>query len=198
MKKPRKPQMTLAVTMSTHLDDPFDIDSEEGTPARSLIPAGRYSAEIVEANVGMTKTGRGQKADFNWQITDGNYAQRMLFQTVLLTHDSEEAQRIGRAMFKDICIACGFTSGKIDDVGVLLFKACTISVGIEKSRDDRYPDDRNRVTRVMPLVRWNGPPPVAPSDTPPPVTPAEAVKAASETQPAFTATGEPLNDEIPF
>jgi hypothetical protein len=184
--------------MTTHLDDPFDIDSEEGTPARSLVPAGRYPAEIVDATVGMTKTGRGQKADFSWQITDGEYAQRMLFQTVLLTHDSEEAQRIGRAMFKDICIACGFTSGKIDDVGVLTFKACTISVGIEKSKDDRYPDDRNRVTRVMPLVRWNGPPPVAPSGGPSPVTPGEAVKAASETQPAFTATGEPLNDEIPF
>jgi hypothetical protein len=102
-------------------------------------------------------------------------------------------------MFKDICIACGFTSGKIDDVAVLLLKTCTISVGIEKSKDDRYPDDRNRVTRVMPLIRWNGPSPAAPTDVPPsPVTPSEAVQAASETPASFKATDEPMNDEIPF
>jgi hypothetical protein len=177
--------------MATHLDAPFDIDTEEGTSARSLLPAGRYTAEIVDASVGMTKTGRGQAASLTWQISDGEYAQRQLFQTVLLTHDSEEAQRIGRGMFKDICIACGFTSGKIDDVAVLALKPVTITVAIEKSRDERYPDDSNRVRRVMPLMRWNGPPPATATAT-------EAVQAASETQPAFKATDEDMDDVIPF
>jgi hypothetical protein len=187
--------------MTTHLDAPFDIDTEEGTEF-SLLPAGRYPAEIVAAKVGMTNSGRGQKADITWQITDlaggPPYAGRKLFQTVLLTHDSEEAQRIGRAMFKDICIACGFTSGKIDDVSVLLWKPCNISVGIEQSKDDRYPDDRNRVKRVMPLPRERGPQPAAPADGPKPATPTEAVQAASDTPPAFEASNVPFNDEIPF
>ena len=108
---------------------------EEGTAA--LLPADRYIAEIIDARVEMTRNGRGQAAYFTWQITEGEYAQRQLYQTVLLTHDSEEAQRIGRANFKDICIATGHTSGKIDDVAVLQFKPCTISVGIEKSKDER-------------------------------------------------------------
>jgi hypothetical protein len=47
---------------------------------------------------------------------------------------------------------------------------------------------------------WNGPQPqpATPTGPQPTLSGADAVKAASDTPPAFEATGEPLNDEIPF
>jgi hypothetical protein len=131
---------------TTELGEAFDIDTEEGLPEISLLPAGKYPAEIEDAQVGPTKNGSGQAVNLKWRIVDGEYENRVVFQSILITHTSEEAQRIGRGMFKDVCFSCGLT-GKITDLEVLKFKKCSIKVGIEKSRDGQYPD-KNRVTRV--------------------------------------------------
>jgi len=146
--------------MSNVLDTPFDTENEEGTPPISLLPAGKYGAEIVSASVGPTKNGKGQAIKLQWTITDpGQYEKRVLFQSVLIQHESEDAQRFGRQRLKDICVACGFKE-KLTDLDVLLFKSCKITVAIRKDKDGQYPD-QNEIKRVMPAVEVNKPlPPV--------------------------------------
>src|SRR5438046_9826196 len=102
------------VERSTVLEEAFDVDSEEGLPEISLLPAGKYPAEIEDAQVGPTKNGNGQAVNLKWRIVDGEYENRVVFQSILITHTSEEAQRIGRGMFKDVCFSCGLTGKSTD------------------------------------------------------------------------------------
>ena len=46
------------MSVTTVLTTPFDVDNEEGTPPRDLLPMGRYKAEISAATVGPTKNGK--------------------------------------------------------------------------------------------------------------------------------------------
>ena len=98
----------------------------------------------------------------------GRHKNRRLYQSILIQHESADAQRIGRAKFKDVCAACGVT-GQITDLGELLNKACLVGVGIEKGTGEY--EDKNKVSRVMPIV--------------PPKTPGTGGK-------------HELNDEVPF
>ena len=136
---------------STTLDTAFDVANEEGTPARELLPKGKYTAEITDATVGPTKRGNAQMVNLCWTITQGDHENRMVFQSIIIQHsDSPDAQRFGRQRFKDVCAACGITES-VTDLGVLQFKPCTISVVIEEDKSGEYPP-KNKVVRVMPLA----------------------------------------------
>ena len=170
--------------MSTQLDEPFDVEREEGTPARDLLPAGKYKGEITTARVGPTKNGRGQAVTLTWTIVEGDYEKRLIWQSILIQHDSEDAQRFGRQKFKDVAIACGITE-PITDLEVLLYKPCLISVIVRQDKTGQYPD-RNEVARVMPVIAWNG------------SKPASVLKEATTTPKSFEAVDKKLSDEIPF
>jgi hypothetical protein len=168
--------------LQTTLDEAFDVENEEGTPPRELLPAGKYKAQIVTATAGRTKNGRGQAVSLTWTITEGEYENRLVFQNALIQHESPDAQRFGRQKFKDVCSACGITS-PVTDLDVLLYKPCVISVVIRKDKDGQYAD-KNEVARVNPVVSWNGT--------------KQLLKEASSASKSFEATDEKLNDEIPW
>ena len=170
----------------TTLDTGFDVDNEEGTPPLSLLPKGKYKAEITSATVGPTKNGKGQAVSLTWTITEGEYENRLLFQRILIQHESEEAQKFGRMKFKDLCAACGIT-GVVTDLDPLCYKTCVITVVIRKDKEGQY-EDKNEVTRVAPLVSWNGSKPAE----------RQVLKEASTTPKAFEAAKEKLDDEIPW
>jgi hypothetical protein len=171
---------------STVLDEGFDTDSEKGTPPRELLPADKYPAEIVEATVAPLKTGNGRAVNLRWSIAEGDFEARLVFQSIIIEHTNEKAKSIGRAMLKDICVACDVT-GVLTDLEVLKYKLCHIRVGIERDKTGQYPD-KNRVTRVDPYVRsWNGERPAA-----------ETLKEATTTRPAFKASNEVPDDAVPF
>jgi hypothetical protein len=73
----------------------------------------------------------------------------------------------------------------------LYFKPCIISVGIEKDKTGAYPD-RNKVVRVYPAGLMASPAQAEQAKQ------AKALREASKTEPAFKATGEELNDDVPF
>src|SRR5262245_21472196 len=185
------PNNEVTMTISTTLDTPFDVASEEGTPPRELIPPGKYKAEISTATVGPTKNARGQAVNLTWTFTEGVYEKRCVFQSILIQHDSEDAQRFGRQRFKDVCSACGITES-VTNLDVLLYKPCLITVTVRKDKNGEFPD-KNEVARVAPVVSWNRPKPA--SATAPA---AGLLKEASATPKAFEAKRDPMNDEIPF
>jgi Protein of unknown function (DUF669) len=139
---------------STVLDEAFDPETEEGS-SFDLLPPNKYAAEIDDARVATTKNGEGQMVNLRWRIVEGDYESRMVFQSILIQHTSADAQRIGRAKFKDVAVACDIKD-KITDLDVLKYKKCTIGVGIEKDRDGVYPD-KNVVKYIKPYIaNWNG------------------------------------------
>jgi hypothetical protein len=134
---------------SDELETPFVPAEEKGT-SFDLLPAGKYKAEIVQATCGPTKNGRGQSVKLQWAITEGEFENRPLFQDILVQHESEEAQRIGRERFKDVCDACGI-SEPVTKLGVLQYVPCILSVVVEKDKTGAYPD-KNKVARVRPVT----------------------------------------------
>jgi hypothetical protein len=133
---------------SNILDEAFNVDEEEGSPPRELLPPGKFTAEIQEATVAPTKNGQGQMVKLRWHVVEGEHAKRVVFQQILIQHSSPEAQRFGRGRFKDVCASCGIT-GAITDLNDLLFKACTITVGVRKDKTGEY-SDQNQITNVLP------------------------------------------------
>jgi hypothetical protein len=167
---------------STTLDTAFDVDNEAGTPPRELLPKGKYVAEIVDASVATTKNGKGQMVSLSWCITEGEFENRYVFQTVIIRHESADAQRFGRQRFKDVCAACSITE-PVADLNVLLHKPCSIFVVIEEDKTGNYPD-KNKIGKVAPVVSRNGQ--------------RALLKEASSTPKAFKPEKGELNDEIPW
>jgi hypothetical protein len=141
----------------------FDPSTEEGSHF-DLIPKGYYKAEVVDASLSTTKNGKGTMLNLTWQLdTDGgDYDRRFVFSHILTQHESVDAMRFGRQRVKDLCVACGITEA-ITDVSVFKYKPCTIYVGIEQDKTGEYPD-KNKVSRIQPLVVLNAPSPPSPSE----------------------------------
>jgi hypothetical protein len=175
--------------MSTKLDVPFDTDTEEGSKPPELLPDGKYQAEIFVASCGPTGNGRGLMVSLTWQIVEGPYERRPIYQNVMLEHESKQARAIGRGMFQDICVCCGIT-GALTDLEALYFKPCILSIRTEKDRNGVYPD-RNKVVRVYPIGAQATPEQVRKQQ-------ADALREASTPKPAFKATDDDPSDTIPF
>jgi Protein of unknown function (DUF669) len=134
---------------STVLSEAFDTASEEGTPAFEPVPKGSYVASITDAKVGALKSGKGQAVNLTWEISGGQYDGRLIFDRVIVVHESAEAMKFGRRKLKDIADACG-VKDSITDLSVLLNKPCSIFVKIEQDDAGEYPP-KNRVGRVKPI-----------------------------------------------
>jgi hypothetical protein len=193
----------------TALPETFDPQVEEGS-SFDLLPVGSYSAQVVDACVAKPQSGDGYYVGLSWQVTEGEYENRYVFQRITFLHSSVQAVTIGRHQFKDLCVATG-VSEQVTDVSVFKFIPCTIKVGIERDKQGIY-DDKNRVSRVKPYE----PPKASTSKAEPkvaPKAPATAASAAGSKPAAASGTAgngsappwrkpkpslaEDLNDEIP-
>jgi len=137
--------------LSTLLSEVFDTTKEEGSPAYEPLPAGSYVASITEAQVGSLKTGKGQAVLLTWEIQGGAHHGRIVFDRVIVNHESEQAMKFGRRKLKDICTAVGLV-GNLTDLGVLRNKPCSIFVKIEHDDAGEFPP-KNRVGRVKPIAK---------------------------------------------
>ena len=132
----------------TALPEVFDPATQEGT-SFDLIPIAIYVAQVIEACVVPAQTDKGPShyIELTWQITEGEYENRFVWQRITFLHSNAQATMIGRKQFKDLCIATGI-SEQVADVEVFKFIPCEIKVGIEKDKQGCYPD-KNKVSRRL-------------------------------------------------
>ena len=135
---------------STVLDEAFNTQTEEGTPAFEPLAPGNYVATIINAKVGPLKSGKGQAVLLQWQVQGGNNQGRLIFDRVIVAHESAVAMKFGRRKLKDIADACG-VKDSITDLTVLLNKPCSIYVKIEQDDAGEYPP-KNVVGRVKAIA----------------------------------------------
>ena len=136
--------------LSSTLSEAFDTATEEGTPAFEPLSPGNYVASIIDAKVGPLKSGKGQAVLLQWEVRDGANQGRLIFDRVIVAHESAEATKFGRRKLKDIADACG-VKDSITDLSVLLNKPCSIFVKIEQDDAGEFPP-KNRVGRVKPIA----------------------------------------------
>jgi hypothetical protein len=193
----------------TMLPEIFDPATEQGN---DLLPVATYVAQIIEAAVSQPNSGNGHQIALTWQITEGEWEGRYVWQRITFMHSSAQATAIGRRQFKDLCVATGI-SEQVADVTVFKFIPCKIKVGIEVDKQGAY-DDKNKVLRILPLDQPDaGPTPVKTVKPPPgpkPATAAAAAKPAAATgvngsNPPWrksaakpTPIANTIDDEIPY
>ena len=136
--------------LTTVLNEAFNTATEEGTPAFEPVSPGNYVASIIDAKVGPLKSGKGQAVLLQWEVRDGANQGRLIFDRVIVAHESAEAMKFGRRKLKDIADACG-VKDSITDLSVLLNKPCSIYVKIEQDAAGEYPP-KNRIGRVKALA----------------------------------------------
>ena len=133
------------------LAEAFDVASEEGTPKFEPLPAGAYVASINDIKVGPLKSRKGQAVLATWEIDDDKYGGRLIWDRIIITHESAEAMKFGRRKFKDVADACGIKEA-IKNLSVLQGKRCLIVVKIETDPSGQYAP-KNRIVRVSPIEK---------------------------------------------
>jgi hypothetical protein len=131
------------------LPEAFDPSQETGSGSFEPLPPGIYMATIVEADVKQPKSGVGHMLALTWKIADGEHDGRQVWQSCVISHSSEAAQRIGRSQTKDICDALHLTAA-VTDTDVFLHQTAMIKVAIEQDKNGVY-EPRNKVTKVTPV-----------------------------------------------
>lgn len=110
------------------LEHTIELDTlPEQTNDFSPLPVGEYLVEIVKAEIKNTKAGNGQYINLRLDVSEGQYANRVLFAIVNIKNQLEAAERIGRAQLGDIMRAIGLSS--LSDTDQLIGAPLIVKVG---------------------------------------------------------------------
>lgn len=113
-----------------------EFNAEEHKPLDSFdpIPPDKYVAMIVESDIADTKSAGGKRLAITWQIVDGEYEGRKVFDNVNLQNASTQAVEIGQRQLATICRAVGKL--KVKDSAELHDIPCIIDVRIKPAKGD--------------------------------------------------------------
>lgn len=135
-------------------DTSFDATSVEPTTAHELLPAGKYTAQIVESEMRVTKNGMGQFLWLMLDILDGEQKGRKIFDQLNLVNPNPTTVEIAQRTLSAICHATG--KMQVSDSEELHLNPMTIQVkvrppknGYGESNAIAYlPPERGAVTRA--------------------------------------------------
>lgn len=116
-----------------------DIDNVEDDGDFDLLPADWYMAHAIKSEQGPTKKG-GKRWKITWEIIDGQYEKRRVFDGINIVIASPEAQKISDKTCKRLYTALGVVPEDDQDI---LEIPCWIKVKI-KPADGNY-DAQNEV-----------------------------------------------------
>lgn len=109
----------------------IDWDESEITETDySPLPPGEYVCAMTGQDEFTTKAGNGQGVTLKWEVQQGEYQGRILFDSLLLHHPSEKAQQIARGRLKTLKSKVGKqTAG---DTSELIGCLATVRVDVEQ------------------------------------------------------------------
>ncbi|MFA5715994.1 MAG: DUF669 domain-containing protein [Candidatus Paceibacterota bacterium] len=108
----------------------LNFDSNDVDPVGSFdpIPLGEYVAVISASEMKMTKSGKGQYLQLTYDIIDGEFKGRKVFERLNLVNENEQAQEIAQRTLSAICRCVGVLHPKNSEE--LHDKPMVIKVGI--------------------------------------------------------------------
>lgn len=168
----------------------FNFNATQVEPAQSNfepIPAGNYIAHIIHSELKDTRAGNGKRLELQFQILEGEFKNRIIFEGLNIQNASPQAEQIAQQQLSAICHAIGIL--QIQDSVQLHHKPIQIKVKIRK--DEQY-GDRNEISQYAALKPTGGI--SAPSAMKPPVAPPQAAPTMpTYQQPQATAPVQPWN-----
>ena len=111
----------------------FNFDASQVTPQASSgpLPAGVYLAHIVESDVQPLKSGNGEGLKLTFEIIDGQFKGRKVWENLNIRHSSEDTQRIAQSQLSALCHAVNVI--KLMDTAALHFKPVRINVTVREA-----------------------------------------------------------------
>jgi len=160
--------------MSSELN--YIPDANDPEQSVEAVPAGDYLAVIEASDYADTKTGSGRALKLTYQIIDGNFKGRKIFENLNLENQNAQAEQISRRALNSICLAVGIVNGTLKDSSQLENIPMYIKV---TAKDSPEYGKQNKITKhspVNPGAIAAAPAPVA--SAPAPATEAPAPAAA--------------------
>ena len=111
----------------------------------TLLPKDDYNLEVAEiSDEKATKDGTGKYVTFKYVVAEGEFEGNGFFVNYNIENKNPTAQEIA---WRDLS-ALGHAVGVYDgDSDALLYKRFMAKVGIEKSKNPQYPDDKNKIDK---------------------------------------------------
>ncbi|WP_163834762.1 DUF669 domain-containing protein [Spartinivicinus ruber] len=120
----------------------FNTGEYDPNAGFEVLPAGDYIAMLVEADIKANSKGTGQFINCKWLITEGEFANRNIFDAVNITHQNTMAEKLGRQRLSAIAHAIGIPDAQ--DTDQLLQKPCVLNLGI---KNDKEYGDKNIIKK---------------------------------------------------
>jgi hypothetical protein len=111
----------------------FNFDASQVAPQQSSgpLPAGVYLAHIVESDVQPLKSGNGEGLKLTFEVIDGQFKGRKVWENLNIRHTSEDTQRIAQSQLSALCHAVNVI--KLMDTAALHFKPVRINVTVREA-----------------------------------------------------------------
>jgi hypothetical protein len=111
----------------------FNFDASQVVPQQSSgpLPAGVYLAHIVESDVQPLKSGNGEGLKLTFEVIDGQFKGRKVYENLNIRHTSEDTQRIAQSQLSALCHAVNVI--KLMDTAALHFKPVRINVTVREA-----------------------------------------------------------------
>lgn len=129
----------------------FDINSVEKRENNfELLPAGWYTAQVVESEVMPLNSGNGTALKLTFEVLSDGYRNRKLWARLNIQHNNQDAERIAKQQLRELCEAAGVSS--LPDSNLLHFKPVQVRVKIRKDDTGRY-EDQNDIAGYKPAAQ---------------------------------------------
>ena len=113
----------------------FHFDASAVAPQQTYapLPVGTYLAHITESDVVPLKSGNGDGLKLTFEILDGPYKSRRIWQQLSVRHNNEKTQSIAQGQLSALCRAVNVI--KLVDTGALHNKPVKINVILREATD---------------------------------------------------------------
>ena len=114
----------------------LDFDAEKIQPQASFepIPTGEYTVMITESDLKPTKSGDGQYLQLVYEILDGDYKNRKIWDRLNIVNKNSTATEIAQRSLSAICHSVGVLHPK--DSAELHNKPFVVKVGIRPAQGE--------------------------------------------------------------
>jgi hypothetical protein len=120
----------------------FDFDASTVAPQASTgpVPAGTYLAQVIESDIKDLASGNGKGLKLTFEIIDGQYKGRRIWENLNIQHTNEDSQRIAQSQLSALCHAIGVI--KLRDTAALHMKPVNIKVTVREA-EGKYQASNN-------------------------------------------------------
>lgn len=93
-----------------------------------------YNCKVIAAELKESKNGKGKYVEVRLDIEGPSHAGRVVFDRIIVVHESKKAVEIGRPRFASLCQAAGFEK-RPDDAKELIGNIVGVKMKTEKDKE---------------------------------------------------------------